>query len=70
MFTDYPMIISGRLMMILDPYRDETRCCIPLELSKLKLYSGMNECYTALFQVFDFGQNVLDAGYYNGTMFR
>ncbi|XP_071135399.1 sacsin-like [Mytilus edulis] len=68
--TDYPMIISGRLMMILDPYRDETRCCIPLELSKLKLYSGMNECYTALFQVFDFGQNVLDAGYYNGTMFR
>ncbi|XP_052087293.1 sacsin-like [Mytilus californianus] len=68
--TDYPMIMSGRLLMILDPYRDETRCCITLELSKLKLYSGMNECYDALFQVFDFGQNVLDAGYYKGTMFR
>ncbi|CAC5390292.1 unnamed protein product [Mytilus coruscus] len=68
--TDYPMIISGHLMMILDPYLNETRCYIPLELSKLKLYRGMHECYEALFQVFNFGQNVLDAGYFKGTMFR
>ncbi|CAG2239595.1 SACS [Mytilus edulis] len=67
---DYPMIISGKQMMILDPYLDETRCYIPLELSKLKLYRGMNGCYKTLFQVFNFGQHVLDAGYFKGTIFR
>ncbi|CAG2225204.1 SACS [Mytilus edulis] len=67
-----PMIISGHQMMILNPYLDEDKCCIPLRLSKLRLYRGfcLQECFEALGPAFNFVENVTKNGYFKGTMFR
>ena len=58
--------------MILDPHREETKCCIPLELQKLHKYTGfsMSDCMAGLDGVFGFGESAVQQGFFQGTLFR
>ncbi|KAK3090040.1 hypothetical protein FSP39_008727 [Pinctada imbricata] len=70
--TDFPMVMSGEQMLIIDPYRDEAKCCIVFDLNKLSKYKGfnMNAFMEAVGDVFGKGNNIIQKGCYEGTLFR
>ncbi|XP_076101811.1 sacsin-like isoform X2 [Mytilus galloprovincialis] len=72
--TDYPMIISGNRMLVLDPHqKNANHVCINMKLNKLHKYKkqlDISYCLNALDGLFDFSQETLDSGEFNGTLFR
>ncbi|CAG2253127.1 unnamed protein product [Mytilus edulis] len=71
--TDYPMIISGNRMLVLDPHKSADRVCINMKLNKLHKYKkhlDISYCLNALDGLFDFSQKTLDSGEFDGTLFR
>ncbi|VDI11130.1 sacsin [Mytilus galloprovincialis] len=74
--TDYPMIISGNTLLVLDPHqKNSTRVCINMKLNKLHTCKYMklldvSYCLNALDGLFGFSQGTLDSGDFDGTLFR
>ncbi|XP_052100068.1 sacsin-like isoform X2 [Mytilus californianus] len=71
--TDYPMIISGNRMLVLDPHKNANRVCINMKLNKLHKYKkhlDISYCLNALDGLFQFSQKTLDSGEFKGTLFR
>lgn len=60
-------------MLILDPHqKNPSKVCKKLKLAKLDRCRGMDksDLLTCLSGIFGFGQDVLEKGYYKGTIFR
>ncbi|CAG2253107.1 SACS [Mytilus edulis] len=71
--TDYPMIINGNRMLVLDPHKSADRVCINMKLNKLHKYKkqlDISHCLNALDGLFGFSQGTLDSGDFDGTLFR
>ncbi|KAK3091591.1 hypothetical protein FSP39_021006, partial [Pinctada imbricata] len=70
--TDFPMVMSGEQMLIIDPYRDEAKCCIVFDLKKLSKYKGFNMTafMEAVGDLFGKGNTILQKGCFEGTLFR
>ncbi|CAC5371405.1 unnamed protein product [Mytilus coruscus] len=72
--TDYPMIISGNRLLVLDPHqKNANRVCINMRLNKLHKYIkhlDVSYCLNALDGLFGFSQGTLDSGDFDGTLFR
>ncbi|CAG2253119.1 unnamed protein product [Mytilus edulis] len=68
------MIISGNRMLVLDPHqKNANHVCINMKLNKLHKYKkqlDISYCLNALDGLFDFSQETLDSGEFNGTLFR
>ncbi|XP_078314810.1 sacsin-like [Crassostrea virginica] len=70
--TDYPLIISGDQLLVLDPHQDSSKVCQTMKLKKLHKYKKMKvvDCLEAFSGVFGFSQNTLDSGNFPGTILR
>eukprot|EP00105_Crassostrea_gigas_P021381 XP_011440490.1 PREDICTED: sacsin-like [Crassostrea gigas] len=70
--TDYPVIISGDQLLVLDPHQDSSKVCQTMKLKKLHRYKKMNieDCLKTFSGVFGFDQNTLESGHFRGTIFR
>ncbi|XP_052100792.1 sacsin-like [Mytilus californianus] len=71
--TDYPMIISGNQLLILDPHQKlSDRVCIKMKLNKMRKYKRMDvtDCLAAFEGMFGFSTETIEKGNFKGTLFR
>ncbi|KAK3583156.1 hypothetical protein CHS0354_027567 [Potamilus streckersoni] len=65
---DYPCIISGEQLLLLNPHEPEDRVCNVMKLYDMSKFT-QTDCLEALNNVFGFSAMVLKKGYYKGTLF-
>ncbi|VDI57787.1 sacsin, partial [Mytilus galloprovincialis] len=71
--TDYPMIISGNQLLILDPHQKRSgRVCMIMKLNKMRKYKRMDvtDCLAAFEGMFGFTTETIEKGNFQGTLFR
>ncbi|KAK3610804.1 hypothetical protein CHS0354_031070, partial [Potamilus streckersoni] len=66
--TDYPCIISGDQLLLLNPHETEDQVCSIMKLRDMKKSTRAN-CLEALDNMFGFSSLVLKQKYYKGTLF-
>ncbi|KAK3591138.1 hypothetical protein CHS0354_040202 [Potamilus streckersoni] len=69
--TDTPVILSGDRILFMDPHRSSDRVCLTVRLSKLKKWNELNidDILTALQGTFGVTKEILQTGWYDGTLF-
>ncbi|XP_063431924.1 sacsin-like [Mytilus trossulus] len=71
--TDYPLIISGKKLLILDPHQESPgRVCMTMKLKKLRKSKRMDvtDCLAAFEGMFGFSTETIAKGSFQGTLFR
>ncbi|XP_021351749.1 sacsin-like [Mizuhopecten yessoensis] len=71
--TDYPMVVSGKKLLVINPYTTYSdKVCTSFLLKGLSRYKGMDmEAFSDAFDdIFGFGEETLSSGEYKGTLFR
>ncbi|KAL3881101.1 hypothetical protein ACJMK2_027563 [Sinanodonta woodiana] len=66
--TDYPCIISGDQLLLLNPHEPEDQVCSLMKLHDMSR-STRADCLEALNNVFGFSSRVIKKKYYKGTLF-
>ncbi|KAK3608382.1 hypothetical protein CHS0354_035379 [Potamilus streckersoni] len=66
--TDYPCIISGDQLLLLNPHETEDQVCSIMKLRDMKK-STRSDCLEALNNMFGFSSRVIKQKYYKGTLF-
>ncbi|KAH3799743.1 hypothetical protein DPMN_153357 [Dreissena polymorpha] len=69
--TDYPCVISGDTMLLIDPHRPAHEVNAKLKINEIHEIEGMetSDLLRAIGGKYGFDKSVVDKGYFRGTMF-
>ncbi|KAK3096651.1 hypothetical protein FSP39_002093 [Pinctada imbricata] len=74
--TEYPIIISGEYLLVIDPNKDSSKVCQTMKLRTIhraksrKMALVKKDCIRGLVGLFGFSERSLESGFFNGSILR